>query len=579
MKRKRGHKKGKGKKSPEVGVNEASSNAVSPNEEGNSESDDLDYADSETKMSAKTPSSVGTDQQDKFISINPDMGRQRPAPTAVYGRVKVKLKTSKPLEAQVTSSYLPTQSDTDKSSQQMSVYKQGVVAEKMVDSANSLPELGIAAVENPSRKAGSIKIKSSIGLGSPYMTQNTNALSLPGEGSQQEEPKLPFQDPRDNKLELEASLEVIKTVMKMDAAEPFTVPVNPIELGIPDYFDVIDTPMDFGTICSGLENGIKYKNSEDVYKDVQYIWENCYKYNNKGDYIVDLMKRVKKNFMKYWTAAGLYTEQSRGTNGVESTEDGTPSTHEKKQKKGKGVKRHKDGCLCAICIMKRRRREREAWEAREARGQAPQNQYRTTDASLAQESKQQGNAHLESPRGNDTSSCMETSPDVDAEAELEDTGGEDMTMEAATPQIYVQKEENEIDLQDEGDRSGDVSEKSRGNVIDNESYPNVSGGRIKSEAQKQIPVQQDGQPLSQQQQKYELLELEKMRQRSRLYEKFLNLENPMLLKLCGTLFTDNPTTLWNGPHSLVRSQKSIQNTGIHAAVASFMNSSSKFASK
>lgn len=73
--------------------------------------------------------------------------------------------------------------------------------------------------------------------------------------------------------------------------------------------------MDFGTICSNLENGDKYMNSEDVYKDVQYIWENCNKYNNKGDYILDLMKRVKKNFMKYWMAAGLYSEQPIGNNG------------------------------------------------------------------------------------------------------------------------------------------------------------------------------------------------------------------------------------------------------------------------
>lgn len=82
-----------------------------------------------------------------------------------------------------------------------------------------------------------------------------------------------------------------------------------------DYFEVIDTPMDFGTVCTNLEKGNKYTNSEDVFKDVQYIWQNCYKYNNKGDYIVDLMKRVKKNFMKYWTAAGLYCEQAAKISG------------------------------------------------------------------------------------------------------------------------------------------------------------------------------------------------------------------------------------------------------------------------
>lgn len=78
---------------------------------------------------------------------------------------------------------------------------------------------------------------------------------------------------------------------------------------------MIDTPMDFGTICSNLEKGVKYMNSEDVFKDVQYIWDNCYKYNNKGDYILDLMRRVKKNFTKYWTAAGLFNGQPRESSG------------------------------------------------------------------------------------------------------------------------------------------------------------------------------------------------------------------------------------------------------------------------
>lgn len=66
--------------------------------------------------------------------------------------------------------------------------------------------------------------------------------------------------------------------------------------------------MDFGIVRNNFESGVKYMNFEDVYKDVYYIWDNCYKYNNKGDYIVDFMKRVKKNFMKYWMVVGLYID-------------------------------------------------------------------------------------------------------------------------------------------------------------------------------------------------------------------------------------------------------------------------------
>ncbi|GLT77315.1 hypothetical protein SLA2020_489130 [Shorea laevis] len=118
-----------------------------------------------------------------------------------------------------------------------------------------------------------------------------------------------------NKKELKASLAVIKKVMEMDEAQPFNVPVDPDALGIPDYFNLIDMPMDFGTICSNLQNNVKYMNSADVFEDVKLIWENCRKCNKKGEYIVYLVKRVKKKFMKYWTAAGLGVEQSRKPNG------------------------------------------------------------------------------------------------------------------------------------------------------------------------------------------------------------------------------------------------------------------------
>ncbi|XP_012467833.2 uncharacterized protein LOC105786100 isoform X1 [Gossypium raimondii] len=133
-------------------------------------------------------------------------------------------------------------------------------------------------------------------------------------GKKHDECKMSEQDPRYNTKELKAALEVIKKIMKMDEAQPFSVPVDPVALGKSDYFNVIDTPMDFGTICSNLENSTKYMNTKDVFNDVQYIWENCCKCNQKGEYIVYLMKRVKKKFMKYWIAAGLSIGQSGKSN-------------------------------------------------------------------------------------------------------------------------------------------------------------------------------------------------------------------------------------------------------------------------
>ncbi|XP_034224143.1 uncharacterized protein LOC117634252 [Prunus dulcis] len=146
--------------------------------------------------------------------------------------------------------------------------------------------------------------------------EQTKPLQVFGSWSRfQNEQEAPSHDPCCNKKELSASLAVIKRVMKMDAAVPFNIPVDPIALRLPDYFDVIDTPMDFGTICNHLENGTKYTNSEDVFKDVQYIWKNCYNYYNEGNFVLDLMKRVEAKFMTYWTAAGLSSKEP-GTSSI-----------------------------------------------------------------------------------------------------------------------------------------------------------------------------------------------------------------------------------------------------------------------
>ncbi|XP_076942623.1 uncharacterized protein LOC143612552 [Bidens hawaiensis] len=74
-----------------------------------------------------------------------------------------------------------------------------------------------------------------------------------------------------NHQELNAARSVIIKTMRLDAADPFNRPVDPVALEIPDYFDVIDTPMDFGTIFNNIENGVKYVNAADVFKDVQLV--------------------------------------------------------------------------------------------------------------------------------------------------------------------------------------------------------------------------------------------------------------------------------------------------------------------
>ncbi|XP_031253554.1 ABC transporter F family member 4-like [Pistacia vera] len=577
MKRKRGHKKGKPKGASATAKKEAISNAVSLNntEDNSDKVDEYGNDEYESPMEINTPSSTGTDQPLNVANINPDGSVDKTLGKPV-GRVKVKLKTPKMLDSSL--------SDTDKSSSQMGLERQCGIVDRMEDSAMSLAELKMGLLGNTIKKAGSIKIKSSKALGGSSVGNTDNSVATQGESSYQKQHKRPRMDPQYDREELDAALMVIKKVMKMEAAEPFNAPVNPEALGIPDYFDVIDTPMDFGTICTSLESGDKYMNSEDVYKDVQYIWENCNKYNNKGDYILDLMKRVKKNFMKYWTAAGLYSEQPKGNNGVEiiQVEDVAHSSQAKVQVKGSQPKqksgkrhgrRHKHDCLCAICVLKRRKREREE-------------SARIANRQIGVVDVQEESSPVESPGGEDSSSDSGESQDPDADTEVEGKR-EEMKMESTKPQYShidgkheADEEEEEEDEEDEEEEDGEeededgeeneteIQKKGEGEVS-RESIRQSEPGRAEklgTGVQTHSPGHEEETVAVKQKTDKKSQEREG---KAKLYSNF-QFESPMLLNLCGILFPNSQKSVWNGPHSLVQRQDSTHNNSIHAAIESLM---------
>ncbi|CDO97612.1 unnamed protein product [Coffea canephora] len=591
MKRRRkGGKKGKAKKPRTLSTNEVAQSLVTSNTEDNPVMNELDNDEFDSGPEAESPSSTGADLpekppivDEKPKTLNPGHPNDDTKPKLVYGRVKVKIKASKALDLQLTSSDAPTHSDTEKSGQQVEVENQGAPSEKMEDSANSLPESNIGNSGNSSKRSGSIKLKSSRGFSSSSMSPCSNVEMMKGESTQQKEPGVLRPNPQHDKQELDASLEVIKKVMKMEAAEPFNVPVNPVALGVPDYFDVIDTPMDFGTICSNLESGIKYMNSEDVYRDVQYIWDNCYKYNNKGDYILELMKRVKKNFMKHWTAAGLYSDHAEGTNGSDTIQamDVTPSIHGKMpvkngalnaaSKKRHGLKKHKDGCLCAICVMMRRRQDREETS------RMLDDQFDAGDGYMDEEVKPEEASPTGSPGGDYSLANMDNSQEQVADADLEEKGDEMKLQD--TENISQQQEDKPEDdkenlLTDEGKEEGEICEqldqRSKDEHDAQNHPPNLeSGDDLSNKASREkTPLQHEDNTAAIEQRKTK--ELLDKNQRAKMYERLRYLENPMLFELCGTLFDDKNKSVWTGPHSLVHQERFPRKSSILAAITSFM---------
>jgi E1A/CREB-binding protein len=75
-------------------------------------------------------------------------------------------------------------------------------------------------------------------------------------------------------------LPTLDRVWKETEASPFHYPVNPEELGLPDYFNVVKKPMDLSTIKTKLDEG-KYINPMEYVDDMWLMFNNAWLYNKK----------------------------------------------------------------------------------------------------------------------------------------------------------------------------------------------------------------------------------------------------------------------------------------------------------
>lgn len=89
--------------------------------------------------------------------------------------------------------------------------------------------------------------------------------------------------------------EVLKGLQTHQHGWVFNSPVDPVELGLPDYFEVIKKPMDLGTIHKKLDNGA-YHSIEDFSKDVNLTFDNAMAYNDEGTVVYDMAKELKTKF-------------------------------------------------------------------------------------------------------------------------------------------------------------------------------------------------------------------------------------------------------------------------------------------
>lgn len=84
-------------------------------------------------------------------------------------------------------------------------------------------------------------------------------------------------------------------VWKETEASPFHYPVNPEELGLPDYFNVVKKPMDLSTIRTKLEEG-KYINPMEFVDDMWLMFNNAWLYNKKTSKVYKYCTKLAEVF-------------------------------------------------------------------------------------------------------------------------------------------------------------------------------------------------------------------------------------------------------------------------------------------
>ncbi|VAI76194.1 unnamed protein product [Triticum turgidum subsp. durum] len=93
--------------------------------------------------------------------------------------------------------------------------------------------------------------------------------------------------------------ELLKNLMKHRSAGPFVMPVDPVKLCIPDYFDIVKHPMDLGTIQKKLNAGV-YPTPWEFAADVRLTFSNAILYNPVGNAVNIMAQTMSSVFEPRW---------------------------------------------------------------------------------------------------------------------------------------------------------------------------------------------------------------------------------------------------------------------------------------
>ncbi|GAX77796.1 hypothetical protein CEUSTIGMA_g5239.t1 [Chlamydomonas eustigma] len=97
---------------------------------------------------------------------------------------------------------------------------------------------------------------------------------------------------------------LMKRLWQSTNAPPFQQPVDPIRLGIPDYFNYVSHPMDLLTIKEKLAN-LNYSSPLEFRDDVRQVWLNCTLYNHPNTPVRVMGDALSDSWERAWLESNV----------------------------------------------------------------------------------------------------------------------------------------------------------------------------------------------------------------------------------------------------------------------------------
>ena len=97
---------------------------------------------------------------------------------------------------------------------------------------------------------------------------------------------------------------VLSICWKTKGGYYFHEPVDPSRFGIDDYFEIIEHPMDFGTVKKKLTFNV-YQNVQEYINDMKLVFDNCVRYNGMENQIAKHALEIKNMFEENMKQTGF----------------------------------------------------------------------------------------------------------------------------------------------------------------------------------------------------------------------------------------------------------------------------------